>query len=60
MCRLARLRLMLVDQRTGGGGLRQRNAHLMVALKTQCPAEAEHRCLCYLAFPLPERAMPSG
>ena len=47
----ARLRLMLVDQRTGGVGLRQRNAHLMVALKAQCPAEAEHRCLCHLAFP---------
>ena len=50
-CRVGiRLRHMLVDQCTGGVGLRQRNAHFMIALKPQRPAEAEHRCLCHTAL----------
>ena len=45
-----RFRHTLVDQRTGGIGLCQRNAHFVVALKPQRPAEAEHGGLCHAAF----------
>ena len=42
--------LLLVEHRAGGVGLCQRNAHLVVALKTQCPAEAEDRGLGHVAL----------
>ena len=42
--------LLLVYQHTGGIGLRQRNAHFVVALKAQCPAEAEDRGLGHIAL----------
>ena len=50
-----RFRHTLVDQRTGGVGLRQRDAHLVVALKPQRPAEAEHRRLGHAALPRQRR-----
>ena len=50
-CRVGiRLRHMLVDQCTGGVGLRQRNAHLMVAVEPQSPAEPEHCRLGHLTL----------
>ena len=42
--------LLLVYQHTGGIGLRQRNAHFVVALKAQRPAEPEHRGLGHLTL----------
>ena len=42
--------LLLVYQHTGGVGLRQRNAHFVVALKAQRPAEPEHRGLGHLTL----------
>ena len=42
--------LLLVHQHAGGVGLRQRDAHFMVALKAQRPAEPEHRGLSHLTL----------
>ena len=42
--------LLLVEQSPGSVGLGQSNAHLVVALKAQCPAEAEDGGLGHVAL----------
>ena len=44
------LQLLMVDHAASGVGLGQGNAHLVVALKAQCPAEAEDRGLGHIAL----------
>ena len=47
----ARLRLRLVDERSGHIGLCQRDAHLVIPLEPQRPAEAEHGSFRHIAGP---------
>ena len=51
----ARLRLLLIDERSGRIGLGQRNAHLMISIEPQRPAEPENSRLGHLALPRQRR-----